>query len=148
MGFGDVLRRVRSAAKAAVADPGPVEVEEPAPAEPDERGVLRITVDYSLELVGQVHRKRAVWVACEEVLGRRAGDREKVSTVARLIPEPDNPADPNAIRVLIGEHHVGYVPRAATRPFHEVLGREGVRELEAPLSVYFKGTWIDLYLSA
>ena len=28
-----------------------------------------------------------------------------------LIPEPENEYDPNAIRIEIGGHHVGYVPR-------------------------------------
>lgn len=27
-----------------------------------------------------------------------------------LIPEPDNPYDPNAIKVMKGEFHLGYVP--------------------------------------
>ena len=31
--------------------------------------------------------------------------------VVRLEPEPTNPYDKNAIRVLVNGHHVGYVPR-------------------------------------
>ncbi len=33
--------------------------------------------------------------------------------------EPNNPYDPNAIKVIIGGHWVGYVPRSLTYMFHE-----------------------------
>lgn len=33
---------------------------------------------------------------------------------ASLIPEPDNPADPDAIKVVADGHHVGYIHRAET----------------------------------
>ena len=31
---------------------------------------------------------------------------------AVLVPEPTNPVDPNAVKVLVNGRHVGYVPRA------------------------------------
>ena len=31
-------------------------------------------------------------------------------SVLHLDPEPDNRADPNAIRVLSADHHLGYIP--------------------------------------
>jgi hypothetical protein len=43
-----------------------------------------------------------------------ASDEPQVrhATEAALVPEPDNPHDPNAVRVEIDGRYVGYLPRA------------------------------------
>ena len=41
--------------------------------------------------------------------------------VADLIPEPDNPHDPNAIGVVVGGEHVGYIARDRTELYHPFL---------------------------
>ncbi len=49
---------------------------------------------------------------------------------AVLVPEPENRYDPNAVKVLIADRHVGYLPReeaAAYRPMLERLGERGRR---------------------
>lgn len=38
-----------------------------------------------------------------------------VGTPVVLVPEPTNRFDANAVKVMIGESHVGYVPRTMTR---------------------------------
>ena len=45
---------------------------------------------------------------------RRTAIEKMTSTMATLVPEPDNKHDPNAIRVEVGGQHVGYVPRGAS----------------------------------
>ncbi len=40
-----------------------------------------------------------------------AGGEVKRQQVATLVPERTNPKDPNAIKVMLGEHHVGYIAR-------------------------------------
>jgi hypothetical protein len=48
----------------------------------------------------------------QEALRAIAGDGEvRMDTEAHLIPEPENEYDPNAVRVEIGGHKVGYLPR-------------------------------------
>lgn len=43
---------------------------------------------------------------------------------ARLVPEPTNPYDPNAIACFIGEFLLGYVPKTAKmRLSEEVVGK-------------------------
>lgn len=56
----------------------------------------------------------------------------KVHTV-QLIPEPTNPHDPNAIKVLINNVHIGYVPRNDTRVVSQIMG-SGEVELSAFVS--------------
>lgn len=41
--------------------------------------------------------------------------------VADLFPEPDNPHDPNAIEVVVGGEHVGYIARDRTELYHPFL---------------------------
>lgn len=38
-----------------------------------------------------------------------------------LIREPENPHDPNAIRVMSGDAHIGYVPREQTEEIHPLF---------------------------
>ena len=38
--------------------------------------------------------------------------KRKRGTSATLHPEPDNPHDPKAVKVIVDKHHVGYIPRA------------------------------------
>ena len=52
-------------------------------------------------------------------------DRFDVGRRVRLVPEPDNPHDPDAIAVrdADGRHQVGYVPRDATRRIRGCVDR-------------------------
>ena len=43
---------------------------------------------------------------------------------ALLVPEPTNEYDPNAIKVMIGDIHVGYVPKDETIEVSEILKKE------------------------
>ena len=51
----------------------------------------------------------------------------------RLVPEPDNPHDPNAIAVWDAEAKVkaGYVPRALAPEIGEMLARDRVRTVRS-----------------
>jgi hypothetical protein len=41
--------------------------------------------------------------------------------LATLVPEPDNPHDDRAVKVMVGEHHVGYLARGGARRHHPKL---------------------------
>ena len=56
----------------------------------------------------------------------------KVQSV-RLVPEPTNPHDPNAIKVLINNLHIGYVPRNDTKLVSQIMG-SGPVELSAVIT--------------
>ncbi|MCB0893080.1 MAG: DUF2510 domain-containing protein [Propionibacteriaceae bacterium] len=61
-------------------------------------------------------------------------------TDALLIPEPGNPSDRNAIKVLVEGQHVGYIPRqdaGAYSAILEPLAREKQQVLEVPARVWW-----------
>jgi hypothetical protein len=45
----------------------------------------------------------------------------RYETVAELVPEPENPHDGDAVRVEIGGHLVGYLPRRAARAYRSLI---------------------------
>jgi hypothetical protein len=71
--------------------------------------------DDPLEVVGESNYQDALWT----VVGGRRREAVRYETQAVLEPEPHNPHDQNAIKVLVEGHHVGYMSRedaAAYRP--------------------------------
>ena len=61
----------------------------------------------TLEVVGESHYQEALW----DVAGGFSVDRVRVDIRARLLPEPLNPSDKNAVQVLIDGQTVGYLGR-------------------------------------
>lgn len=45
---------------------------------------------------------------------------------AELVPEPDNPHDPNAIKVMVDGIHIGYVPAKRTKSIKKILDSNNV----------------------
>ncbi|MDX6286041.1 MAG: hypothetical protein QOG53_1526 [Frankiales bacterium] len=82
--------------------------------------------DEDLEIVGEAHYQGALWAICGGVKG---GDRIRCAIVAVLVPEPDNPYDPNAIAVQINGNLVGYLARDVAAKYlpglHAAMGRCG-----------------------
>ena len=48
---------------------------------------------------------------------------------ADLVPEPDNPHDPNAIKVVVHGVHIGYVPAKRTKSIKKILDSNNVIEI-------------------
>jgi hypothetical protein len=63
--------------------------------------------DEDLEIVGEASYQAALWAIC----GGTTGDRIRHGVVAVLVPEPQNPHDPNAISVQIDGRLIGYFAR-------------------------------------
>lgn len=49
-----------------------------------------------------------------------------LSTNVQLIPEPDNPHDPDAIKVITDGIHIGYVPSKETGTIRDLLSANGL----------------------
>ena len=47
--------------------------------------------------------------------------QKKTKHLARLIKEPDNPWDPNAVKVCVDGHEIGYVPREVASLVSEIV---------------------------
>lgn len=48
---------------------------------------------------------------------------------ASLVPEPDNPKDPNAIKVFVNDVHIGYVPAEKTGTIKELQSSKQVHSI-------------------
>jgi len=64
----------------------------------------------TLEVVGESHYQRALW----QIVGDEFTPRDPVryEVVALLVPEPDNPYDANAVRIVVDGLLVGYLSRS------------------------------------
>ncbi len=51
----------------------------------------------------------------------------RIEAEAALVPEPDNPHDPNAVMVQIGERLVGYLPRDTAVAYGPMLAAVAAR---------------------
>jgi len=63
--------------------------------------------DEDLEIVGEASYQDALWAIC----GGVKGDRIRHKIIAVLVPEPDNPYDPNAVSIHTEGNLVGYFAR-------------------------------------
>jgi len=103
--------------------------------------------DLEIEVVGLEHRQDAV----RALVGKRPRDeteREK-SVRVRLVREPSNQHDPNAIAVHTDKHgHVGYIPRTNTADlgpaFDQLLAEAGKASSKSGQTVYIYCS-ADLY---
>ena len=86
-------------------------------------------------VVSIARRKRDYWELSDTQLAGMYPDSEKrvyaygfPVVTCELVPEPDNPHDPNAIRVVVDGRHVGYVPAAECAAVRSILRRaESIR---------------------
>jgi HIRAN domain len=74
--------------------------------------------DELIRVVGTSHYQDALL----ELAPRESDEEIRVNTVATLVPEPDNPHDPQAIAVHIDGKLVGYLSRDENRRWQEVAG--------------------------
>lgn len=66
---------------------------------------------------------------------------------AELVPEPDNPHDPKAIKVLVDGVHVGYIKSGSCAHVHKLI-REGRIEKIVPQIVGGKSKYLSTYDAA
>lgn len=52
---------------------------------------------------------------------------------ADLVPEPDNPHDPNAIKVIVDNVHIGYVPAKSTKSIKKIIESNNVIEISCEI---------------
>jgi predicted Zn-ribbon and HTH transcriptional regulator len=71
------------------------------------RAAVVLQGNETLEVVGESYRQDDLW----HLVGGFSVDRVRCDVTTVLVPEPENPRDPNAIKVLIDGRHVGYLSR-------------------------------------
>lgn len=99
----------------------------PAPAsEPPSRAWFDLPPGGSFEIAGVGHHREEL----AQLFPPTAGEPDRVSAVAVLVREPDNPHDSYAVAVLIEGRRVGYIPADTAPDWADFLGRlddEGYR---------------------
>ena len=48
---------------------------------------------------------------------------------AELVPEPENPKDPNAIKVMVDGHHIGYIKAGSCAHIHKLLKDDRIESI-------------------
>ncbi len=76
---------------------------------------------YEFEIVGESHYQEQI-----RAIVHSAKSPDDVFD-ARLIPEPDNPYDKNAVRVEIQKRTVGYLSRASAKVYRKAYGEKTAR---------------------
>lgn len=66
-----------------------------------------------------------------ELTGQRIWKYDFCANKVGLVPEPDNPQDPNAIKVIIDGLHVGYIKAGSCAHLLKVLSEERLGKIEA-----------------
>ena len=74
---------------------------------PDIGGAAVLRGHDTLEVVGESNYQDDLW----HLAGGRSVDRIRCAVTAVLVPEPDNPHDSNAVKVLVDRRLVGYLSR-------------------------------------
>jgi hypothetical protein len=91
-----------------------------------------------LRVVGTQGRQKLIWA----IVGppTQGGDsRADWRGEAALEPEPENPHDPSAVRVLIGGDHVGYLERAVAAQLQPALAALASRGVAVVTPCFAKG---------
>lgn len=80
--------------------------------------IVRLTKGGFFEVVGEASYQSALETICG---GRRFYSAEH-QCQALLLPEPNNPHDPNAVQVIVDRKVVGYLARAHAVEYHHHIG--------------------------
>jgi hypothetical protein len=109
------------------------------PPPPPEAGPQPVARWRNVQVVGESHYQDALWAATGlENTGRRVD----VECIAELIPEPDNPHDPRAIKVEVGARCVGYLSRGVARRYGKRI-REMRADSQPTICDAFIGGLVD-----
>jgi hypothetical protein len=79
--------------------------------------------EYDLEIVGESHYQSVL----VKIAGPHTKAGRRVECAAVLYLQPDNPHDPNAVRVEIQGSTVGYIARELAPIMRQELGRLGIK---------------------
>lgn len=91
--------------------------------------------EYGFDIVGESRYQDRL----QAIAGPRTEEGCDHACTAVLLPEPDNPYDPNAVSVAIDGHVVGYLARSATVVFITALA--GASYTAAACRARIRGGW-------
>jgi hypothetical protein len=123
-------------------------VEDPATAAaPGTDGLL----DFETDIVGEGYDDRPATLRAIQARGPNSVEAEGVLFTARLVPEPNNRFDPNAVLVVdeLSGHPIGYLSRALARNYQAGILAAQHRGLPTAVPAVVRGedrlgVWLDL----
>jgi hypothetical protein len=124
-----MLRKLR----AAIQPPAPVESSSPA----SQPTAVMLSGGLEVGVVGESHYQDALTA----IVGGKGRDSVRIPTHATLVPESDNPYDPNAVAVYIAGRKVGHLPRPAAQAFAPVAWRLAEQQQVGTCSATITGGW-------
>lgn len=69
----------------------------------------------------------------EDIVNERVYEYEFYTTKTELIPEPDNPYDPNAVKVIVDGEHVGYIKKGSCSHILKLLREDMIEKIDAEI---------------
>lgn len=90
-------------------------------------------VSYRQEDICTLLEENASYMDFKNSNGRKVYRYKLTRKTAKLIPEPQNPHDPNAIMVMIDNVLVGYVPASECQNVKSILKSKSANSVEAEL---------------
>ncbi len=104
-----------------------------------ERGVtVTLSGDREVDVVGESRHQNEL---LELTGGRRRYGGVEVETVAELVPEPENPADPHAVAVHIDGRHVGYLSREDVASLAPLIDESNDQQGFSSCRAIIRGGW-------
>lgn len=88
-----------------------------------------------INVAGESHYQEAL----RELCPRTGAEEVRCEALAALVPEPDNPHDPNAVIVQIEGRLVGYLPRAVAESYGSLLAVYARRRTRATCRAVIAG---------
>jgi len=93
--------------------------------------------DFETEVVGESYYQDAL----AEIAGPKTQAGVDLDVKARLVPEPDNPHDANAVAVYIQGRKVGHLPRDMAAEWVAILTRRGDPQRIVEVDANITGGW-------
>lgn len=69
----------------------------------------------------------------DDLIGERVWKYKFLSGDVELVPEPENPEDANAIKVIIDGEHVGYIKRGSCAHIHKLLKTDAIADIDCTI---------------
>ena len=92
---------------------------------------------FAVDVVGESYYQDNI----EAICGPRTETGERRTVTAILVPEPDNPKDPHAIRVDVDGRQVGYLSRDNAQRYRAELRRQGITPVALSCAAQIRGGW-------
>lgn len=118
------------------AQAGPVRDAPPKP-ETESHKVAGVThhleAFYALRVENDDYRRSKRELVEEGMIGERIWQYEFFPVEVELVPEPENPYDPEAIKVEVDGHCIGYIKKGSCAHVHKLLKTDSIKSITAEM---------------